>query len=180
MQNHSSDVSASPGVGRRAVMRTGVWAVPVVAVAVAAPAMAAHSAGTSKLSFNTAGVDVLDDGQGHKNGLHFRVQVQNDFVNGGPAVDPVQLWVSIPDTRVSGPAPSNVAGGGWAAAGVSHEGGQYVYAFVHAGKVAGGGNTGQLTFDVPLSDTSSGGFDVTFVATANGVASANRPVSVSL
>lgn len=155
-------------LNRRSVVRAGVWTVPAVALCAAAPAYAAS--GLGRLSFNTAGVDVLDDGAGHKNGLRTRVQVQNDYVAGGPTLTLVTLEVTYPDNRVSGGPPTNLTGGGWSFSGpATNAGGLWTYTFTHTGTIAMGNNTGQLTYDLPLSSNASGSFQVTFKATASGL-----------
>jgi hypothetical protein len=165
---------------RRKVVRAGVWSVPAVAVATAAPAFAAVSPTTGELKFDTNGVDVVWDNSGHKIGLHFRVEVQNVWVSGGHAVDPIQLTISIPDARVSGVNPTKLAGAGWSFATVTHSAGQYVYTFLHVGSVALGGNTAELNFDLPLADSTGGQFDVAFLATGDSVSPATGAATVHL
>lgn len=162
-----SATGARARLDRRTVVRAGVWAAPAIAVVTTAPALAA-SGRSENLSFNTFGVDVLDDGAGTRNGLRTRVQVQNDYIAGGPTVNPVILRVTYPTNRVSGGTPTNLTGNGWSFSGpATNAGGLWTYTFTYTGVVAGGGNTGQLTYDLPLSSNAPGEFDVTFVATAS-------------
>jgi len=181
MRNHTSDVPASQstGVGRRAVVRTGVWTVPVVAVAVAAPAMA-HSGGTGKLTFDTFNAFGASFSGGKATTIESQVQVQNRFVQGGPTLTTVSVTVTYPAGRVTGAAPTNVTGAGWGFASASQSGGQWRYTFTWSGTLASSQSTSTLDYQVARTSTANESVNLTAVAIASGVTSATASASANL
>ncbi len=182
MQNHTSDApeATSAGVGRRALVRTGVWTVPVVAVAVAAPAMA-HSGGTGKLKFDTFNVFGADfNGAGKATTLESQVQVQNEFVTGGPTLTTVTVTVTYPAGRVTGAAPTQLTGTGWGFASASQSGGAWRYTFVWSGTLASSKSTSTLDYRVARTDTTSESLNLTAIAIGSGVTTATSNASTSL
>jgi hypothetical protein len=182
MQNHTSDApeATSAGVGRRALVRTGVWTVPVVAVAVAAPAMA-HSGGTGKLKFDTFNVFGADfNGAGKATTLESQVQVQNEFVTGGPTLTTVTVTVTYPAGRVTGAAPTQLTGTGWGFASASQSGGAWRYTFVWSGTLASSKSTSTLDYRVARTDTTPESLNLTAIAIGSGVTTATSNASTSL
>lgn len=182
MQNHTSDApeATSAGVGRRALVRTGVWTVPVVAVAVAAPAMA-HSGGTGKLKFDTFNVFGADfNGAGKATKLESQVQVQNEFVTGGPTLTTVTVTVTYPAGRVTGAAPTQLTGTGWGFASASQSGGAWRYTFVWSGTLASSKSTSTLDYRVARTDTTPESLNLTAIAIGSGVTTATANASTSL
>jgi hypothetical protein len=182
MQNHTSGAPASrsTGVGRRAVVRTGVWTVPAVAVAVAAPAMA-HSGGTGKLTFDTFNAFGADfNGAGHPTTIESQIQVQNVFVTGGPTLTTLSVTVSYPAGRVTGAAPTHVTGSGWGFASASQSGGVWRYTFTWSGTLATSQSTSTLDYRVARTDTKPESVNLTAIAIATGVTSATGNASTNL
>jgi len=182
MQNHTSDApeATSAGVGRRALVRTGVWTVPVVAVAVAAPAMA-HSGATGKLKFDTFNVFGADfNGAGKATTLESQVQVQNEFVTGGPTLTTVTVTVTYPAGRVTGAAPTQLTGTGWGFASASQSGGAWRYTFVWSGTLASSKSTSTLDYRVARTDTTPESLNLTAIAIGSGVTTATSNASTSL
>jgi hypothetical protein len=183
MQNHSIDAPASgqTGVGRRALVRTGVWAVPVVTLAVAAPAMAAHSGGSATLSFDTFNAFGADfDDSGDATTLESQVQVQNEFVSGGPTLTSLSVTVTYPAGRVTGAAPTHLTGSGWGFASAAQSSGAWRYTFTWSGTLATSRSTSTLAYRVARTDTSSETLSITAIAIASGVASATASTSARL
>ena len=182
MQNHTSDApeTTSAGVSRRALVRTGVWTVPVVAVAVAAPAMA-HSGGTGKLKFDTFNVFGADfNGAGKATTLESQVQVQNEFVTGGPTLTTVTVTVTYPAGRVTGAAPTQLSGTGWGFVSASQSGGAWRYTFVWSGTLASSKSTSTLDYRVARTDTTPESLNLTAIAIGSGVTTATSSASTNL
>jgi hypothetical protein len=182
MRNHTSDApeATSAGVGRRALVRTGVWTVPVVAVAVAAPAMA-HSGGTGKLTFDTFNVFGADfDGDGKATTLESQVQVQNEFVTGGPTLTTITVTVTYPAGRVTGTAPTQLTGTGWGFASATQSGGAWRYTFVWSGTLASSRSTSTLDYRVARTDTTPESLKLTAIAIGSGVTPATDNASTRL
>lgn len=71
---------SQPVLSRRAVLRAGAWAAPVIAVAVASPAYAASASGYN-VSLFPAGADVWSDGSSQIQGTRLlRMWSNNDLV----------------------------------------------------------------------------------------------------
>jgi hypothetical protein len=180
-QTSDAPASTSSGVGRRALVRTGVWSVPVVAVAVAAPAMAAHSGGTGTLTFDTFSVFGADfNGAGHATTLESLVQVQNQFVTGGPTLTTITVTVTYPAGRVTGAAPTQVMGSGWGFASAAQTGGVWRYTFTWSGTLAPSQSTSTLDFRVARTDTTPETVNLTALAIGSGVTTATASDSAKL
>lgn len=182
MPSTHSDASASrsTGVGRRAIVRTGVWTVPAVAVAVAAPAMA-HSGTTGKLKFDTFNAFGADyNGAGHPTTIESQVQVQNQFVQGGPTLTTLSVTVTYPAGRVTGAAPTHLTGSGWAFASASQSGGQWRYTFTWSGTLASSQSTSTLDFRVARTDVVNESVNLNAIAIASGVTTATDSASTNL
>jgi hypothetical protein len=148
---------------RRTVVRTAVWTAPAVAMATAAPALAA-SVGTFKLKFDTLNLFPADfNDKGEPQSLASNVQVENLFQQNGPTLTTLTLTVSYPDTRTSGGAPTQLTGAGWSFASVTHAGSSWVYAFLFVGSVPTSKSTSELDYHVPRTP---GTGPVTITATA--------------
>src|SRR5262245_47574261 len=114
MSEQHSHVPASGGIDRRKVVRAGVWAVPAVTLATAAPAFAATSSATGILLFDTLNLFGSDyDGAGNPTKLESQIQVQNKYVAGGPTIASLTVFVTYPASRVSGAPATIVFGTGW-------------------------------------------------------------------
>ena len=105
---HTQNSAAPPrrSIDRRSVIRAGAWTVPVVSLAVAAPALAASATkGTLKFdTFNVFGADY--NNKGKPTTVQSQVQVQNVFTTGGPTLSSVTVLVTYPGSRVDGAVPS--------------------------------------------------------------------------
>jgi hypothetical protein len=159
-------------IDRRALVRAGVWAVPVVTLATAAPAMAAVSGQTTGSlllnSLNLYGADY--DGKGKATTVESQTSVQNVWTTAGPTLTVVTLFVTYQDGKVDGQAPSLVSGTGWSFAGPAvKSSGRWQYTFLWTGTLVPSGSTPTLTWRVPLKNTSSGEVDVSAFASATGV-----------
>lgn len=182
MGKQTSDVPAhqSTGVGRRAIVRTGVWTVPAVAVAVAAPAMA-HSGGTGKLKFDTFNAFGADyDGAGRPTAIESQVEVQNEFVAGGPTLTTLSVTVTYPAGRVTGAAPTRLTGEGWGFASSSVSGGQWRYNFSWSGMLASSRSTSTLDYRVARTDVTRESVNLIAVSIASGVTTATASASTNL
>jgi hypothetical protein len=182
MRDNTSDVPAHQptGVGRRAIVRTGVWTVPAVAVAVAAPAMA-HSGGTATLTFDTFNAFGADyNGAGQPTTIESQVQVQNQFVQGGPTLTTLSVIVTYPAGRVTGAAPTNLTGDGWGFGSASQSGGQWRYTFTWSGTLASSQSTSTLDYRVARTDISRESVNLNAVAIASGVTTATSSASTNL
>jgi hypothetical protein len=182
MPSNTSGASARPstGVGRRAIVRTGVWTVPAVAVAVAAPAMA-HSGSTGKLRFDTFNAFGADyNGAGKPTTIQSQVQVQSVFVTGGPTLTTLSVSVSYPAGRVTGAAPTGLTGSGWGFASASQTGGVWRYTFTWSGTLPTSQSTSTLDYRVARTDTTSESVTLNAIAIATGVTSATDAASTNL
>ena len=184
MRHHSSDSSApsSGRVGRRAVVRTGVWTVPAVTLAVAAPAMAV-SAAKGRLSFNNFTLFGADYNRaGHPTSLETQLKVENDYVPGGPTLSTLTVTLSYPDTKFNGAAPTHVTGSGWSFGAASHLGSVWLYSFIYTGTLTSNPSlsTSTLDYRVPLASVPGGAISLSAVATGAHVTSATASGSVTL
>jgi hypothetical protein len=100
--------------------------------------------------------------------LESQVQVQNRYAATAPTLSTLTLTVSYPDSRVSGAAPTHVAGAGWSYTSASHFGSAWVYEFIYGGSVPPSGSTPTLDYRVPLTSASSGTISITGTAFAAG------------
>jgi hypothetical protein len=165
---------------RRTLVRAGVWTVPVVAVAVAAPALAVSGTGNAVLQLNWLSVYGADfDGKGKPTTVESQTAVQDVWQDGvpsgGPTLTQITLVVSY-QNKVSGAAPTLVNGTGWSFA--SANGTQYT--FVWTGSLTPGNSTPTLTWRVPLKNSSSGSISVQAYATAGGAISPTVSASNNL
>lgn len=87
----------------------------------------------------------------------------------------IQVTVTFPSSRVSGAAPTNVTGAGWAYASSSVGGGTRTFVFVWTGSLPAYGSTSQLKFTVALTNNTPG----TISSTATGSASGGNSVSTT-
>jgi len=152
---------------RRTVVRTAVWTAPAVAVATAAPALAA-SVGAFKLKFDTFNLFPADfNAQGEPQSLESKVQVENVFQQNGPTLTTLTLVVSYPDTRTTGGAPTQLSGAGWSFASATHAGSSWAYTFLFVGSVPTSQSTPQLDYHVPRT-ADTGPVTITGTAFAAG------------
>ncbi len=152
---------------RRTLVRAAVWATPVVAVAVAAPAVAA-SATKPILQFDTLNLFGADYVGGNPTTLESQIEVQNVFAATSPTLTTVTVAVTYPDTRVSGAAPTSVTGAGWSFSSAAHVGSTWVYTFVYGGSVPPGASTSTVDYHVPLTSAAAGTIVITGSAFASG------------
>jgi len=179
---HTQNSAAPPRrpIDRRSVIRAGAWTVPVVSLAVAAPALAASSTrGTLKFdTFNVFGADY--NNKGKPTSAQSQVQVQNVFTAGGPTLTSVTVLVTYPASRVDGTAPQSVTGSGWSFGSATQSGTTWIYSFVWVGTLAPSHSTSALSYKVPLRNNSSGNVALTASASATGIASASATASTNL
>lgn len=179
---HTQNSAAPPRrpIDRRSVIRAGAWTVPVVSLAVAAPALAASATkGTLKFdTFNVFGADY--NNKGKPTSAQSQVQVQNVFTAGGPTLTSVTVLVTYPASRVDGTAPQSVTGSGWSFGSATQSGTTWIYSFVWVGTLAPSHSTSALSYKVPLRNNSSGNVALTASASATGIASASATASTNL
>lgn len=179
MNEQHTPVPARRGIDRRSVVRAGVWTVPVVTLATAAPAFAASNA-KGELKFDTFNVFPTDFSGGDPTKLESQIQVQNKFVSGGPTVTSLTVLVTYPDSRTNGAAPSIVSGPGWTFGSAMKSGSNWVYSFVWTGTLAPSASTPPMDYKVPLTDSSKGEVDLTAIASATNATSATAAASTKL
>jgi hypothetical protein len=167
-------------VDRRTVVRAGVWTIPVVTLATAAPALAV-SGTTGSLSFDTFNLFGTGyNGQGKPTTAETQIQVQNVWTTGGPTLATITVQVTYSNSRVDGSAATILSGSGWSAGAPVKNGGSWLYSFVWAGSLAQSASTSTLSYTVPLKNASSGQMDISGVASATGVTSATAAASTNL
>ena len=101
MNEQNTPVPARRAIDRRSVVRAGVWTVPVVTLATAAPAFAASNA-KGELKFDTFNVFPTDYSGGNPTKLESQIQVQNKYVLGrsdGHQPDRAGDLPGLPDQR---------------------------------------------------------------------------------
>jgi hypothetical protein len=179
MDEQHSRTSAPRRVDRRAVVRAGVWTVPVVAVAAAAPAMATSGQGTAVLQLNWLGIYGSDYAGGKATTVESQTAVQdvwqNGKPNGGPTLTQITLVVTY-QNKVDDKSPTVVNGSGWTFASVSGD----QYTFLWTGVLTPGGSTPMLTWRVGLKNKSSGEVKVSAYATAASSVSPTLSSSTNL
>jgi hypothetical protein len=180
MHTQNAAAPAPRPLDRRSVVRAGAWTVPVVSLAVAAPALAA-SVTKGKLQFDTFNVFGADyNSKGKPTSAQSQVQVQNVFTPGGPTLTTVTVLVTYSGSRVSGDAPQSVTGSGWAFGSATASGTSWVYSFVWTGTLTSSHSTSTLSYKVPLKNNSSGTIALTATASATGVTPAAAAASTNL
>jgi hypothetical protein len=168
-------------VDRRTIVRAGVWTVPAVTIAAAAPAFAAASTqGTATLLLNSLNLYGADyTGAGKPTTAESQTSVQNVWqngaANGGPTLTSVTLRVTY-QNKVEGNAVVQPGSTGWTFVSVS--GGTYT--FLWTGTLAPGGSTPTVTWRVPLKNASSGSLSVSAFATSGGSMSPTLNASTNL
>jgi len=121
---------------------------------------------TSTIGFNYYNVNAaLYDGQGHPTGVSGGLSLINQGGSAPRTLTAFTVTISVPDSRFSGSAPTGVTGVGWSYTGRSHVGSEWVYAFAWTGSLDVWSSTDSLTYTLAASDTSSGSFNNTAVAT---------------
>jgi hypothetical protein len=182
MNEQHTPARSRRGIDRRSVVRAGVWTVPVVTLATAAPAFAAVSVPTKgKLQFDTLnlfGADYNDKGK--PTSLQSQVQVQNVYTAGGPTLTSLTVFVTYSNGRVDGDAPQAVTGTGWTFGSVTKTNGGWIYSFVWTGSLTTSQSTPPLSYKVPMKNNSSGNADISAIASATGVQSATGSASTNL
>ena len=181
----TSRTRASRRVGTWTVgpsVRAGVWTVPAVTLATAAPAFAAASVQTKgRLQFDTFNVFGADyNNKGKPTTLQSLVQVQNVYTAGGPTLAAITVLVTYSGSRVDGSAPQAVSGTGWTFGSAQRSGGDWVYSFVWTGSLVTSHSTPQLSYKVPMKNNSSGQVSISAIASATAVAAATAAASTNL
>ncbi len=167
-------------IDRRTVVRTGAWSVPVLSLAVAAPALAASTA-KGKLKFDTFNVFGADyNNKGKPTSAQSQIQVQNVYTAGGPTLTSVTVLVTYSGSRVDGAAPQAVTGTGWSFGSAVHSGSDWVYSFVWTGSLTSSHSTSTLSYKVPLKNNSSGNMALTALASGTNVDPATAAASTNL
>jgi hypothetical protein len=181
-EDHGGPVTDQQSPTRRNVVRAGVWSVPAVAVATAAPASAVTSGGAGQLIINTFNAygDTYNS-SGNPTEIQSQFKVYNSYVVGAGIATNVNVVISYPDDRFSGAAPTHVSGSGWVFAGASHSVANHVwyYTFTYAGTLDSqhSQETSKLQYNVPLSVTPPGTITLVAVAHATGSKSATATAS---
>lgn len=187
MNNQNEDVHepSSGRVERRTLLVGAAWAAPVVVGLSAIPAIAASTppAGKAQISFNTAGVDGVWDGSGNRDGLKFRIQIQNDYQALSEVVTSLTVKISVPGTYFSASSsatlsPPSGSTGTWALYGtpVATGNGMIVFTLTFAGTIHPGGNTGEVDVTLTATTNLQGTISTTIIATSPQAA--NSPITV--
>jgi hypothetical protein len=180
MNEQHTPVPARRGIDRRSVVRAGVWTVPVVTLATAAPAFAV-SVTKGKLQFDTFNIFGANyDSKGKPTTVQSQIQVQNVYAPSGPTLTTVTVLVTYPNGRVDGAAPQAVTGTGWTFGSATNGGGDWIYSFVWTGSLPSSHSTPPLSYKVPLKNNSSGNIAISAIASATGVQSASASASTNL
>lgn len=164
------------------MVRAGVWSVPAVTVATAAPAFAAVSgSSTGSLQINSLSIYGADyNSAGKATTAETQTSVQNVWTTNGPTLSTIVFTVTYSGSRVDGSAPTLVSGAGWTFGSAARSGGDWLYTFVWSGTLPQSASTSTLTYRVPLKNASSGQISITAVATSAGVQSATAAASNNL
>jgi hypothetical protein len=180
MDDQDPRVPTRRHLDRRAVVRAGVWTVPAITLATAAPAFAAASVQTApalQLNFlNLYGADYSGSKAGS---AESQTSVQNIWQdkqpNGGPTLTQITLVVTY-QNKDDGAAPTLVKGDGWSFASVNGS----TYTFLWTGTLTPGNSTPMVTWQVPLKKNFNGNLKVSAYATAAGTVSPSRDASTNL
>lgn len=147
MSRKDSDVS------RRTLLKAGAWSVPVVALAVAAPAKAAsgEEAIVDAYTFSQSGVETFYDGaKGGNVVTAFNGSATFSVTWDSPvSVNSATLMISVPAAGIDLQKSPTFSGTGWTYAGQSSSGGTVVYTFVFGGEVPKSGTSPTLTYTLP-------------------------------
>lgn len=169
---------SQPGVSRRRVAQTLGWSVPVIAVAAAAPTMAASPVGAIMFEFyDVYGTAFVGP---RPTRLYASFSIQN---TGGPnpvTITSIVVTVQFPASRVAATAPTAVTGPGWAYTSMSTSGGIRSFVFTWTGSLAPNASTSALAFEVGLVDNGPGLIVSTVNAVTNGGATATTSTSYLL
>jgi hypothetical protein len=163
----TSNTEAAAGVTRKSVLQASAWIMPVVAVAIAAPAASASQPSTSPepttppapptatLLVETFRSNRTDDGRGVRNGIKTAVQVRNNYHFGSSystvsqPVQQVRVDITYPSGANVHGDPVNLTGKGWSfVASASGDNDSIVYTFLYVGVLEPSKNTGELEFKV--------------------------------
>ena len=180
MDEQDARASRRGHVNRRAVIRAGVWTVPAVTLATAAPAFAAASVQTAPtLQLDFLNIYGADYSGGKAGSAESQTSVQNVWQdqkpNGGPTLSQITLVVTY-QNKSDGAAPTYLDGTGWTFASVSGT----TYTFLWTGVLTPGSSTTMLTWRVPLKKTFNGNIKVSAYATAAGTVSPILDASTNL
>ncbi len=182
MSEQHPPVQTRRGVDRRAVVRAGVWTVPAVTLATAAPALAATSVSTGTLKFNFLNLyGAAYDNKGKPTKAESQTSLQNVWAAHAPTLTSIIMTVTYSGSRVDGTAPTIISGTGWSFSGpATKSGGDWLYTFVWTGSLTPSSSTPLLTWRVPLKNSSSGNMSITAHATAASVTAADAAASTNL
>lgn len=182
MSDQDTRTSGRLHVDRRSVLRAGVWTVPAITLATAAPAFAATSgATTGSLQINSLSVYGADyDGKGKATTAETQTSIQNVWTTNGPTLTTIVFSVTYSGGRVDGSAPTLVTGAGWTFSSAVRDGGDWMYTFVWSGSLAPSASTSTLTYRVPLKNSSSGQIGIAATASSAGVQSVSAAASNNL
>jgi hypothetical protein len=167
-------------VDRRAVVRAGVWTVPVVTLATAAPALAAASVQAhATLQLNSLNLYGADYSGSKATTAESQTQVQNVYQQGsqtgGPTLSQITLTVTY-QNKSDGGNPTLVSGSGWTFVSVSGS----TYTFLWTGTLTPGSSTPTITWRVPLKKGFNGDLKVSAYATAGTSVSPTLNASANL
>ena len=195
MNNQNEDVHepSSGRVERRTLLVGAAWAAPVVVGLSAIPAIAASTppAGKAQISFNTPGVDFAWDGSGHRVGLKFRIQIENNYQKVSEVVTSLTVKISVPDTYFSASSsatlstatqPAQGASGTWALYGtpVAAGNGMIVFTLTFTGTIPydPSGNTGEVNLALTATTYLQSPIPTTIIATSPQAA--NSPITATV
>jgi type II secretory pathway pseudopilin PulG len=169
-------------VDRRSVVRAGVWTVPAITLATAAPALAAASTTQAKASLqlnflNLYGTDYNNVGKATTAESQTEVQnvTQQNGSTPGPTVTQITLTVTY-QNKSDGGNPVSVSGSGWTFGSVSGS----TYTFLWTGSLAPHTTTPMITWRVPLKKGFSGDLKVSAFAMAGTSSSPTLSASTHL
>jgi hypothetical protein len=169
-------------VDRRSVVRAGVWTVPAITLATAAPALAAASTTQANASLQLDFLNLYGtDYSGSKaTTAESQTEVQNVYQqngvkNGGPTLTQITLSVTY-QNKTGGGNPTSVTGSGWTFVSVSGS----TYTFLWTGSLAPGTTTPMITWRVPLKKDFSGDLKVSAFALAGTSSSPTLSASTNL
>lgn len=162
------------GVSRRALVRTGVWAVPAVTVATAAPALAASGQSLAVSAYSVSVIGLLD------RRLRVTLTIQNLATVATSAALQATFTLDKGTNRLSA-APSRLFNSsGWGGSGPAGSG-PWTYVYTRTAALSGAAST-TLTFQLLLTVAStqpSTPVTASVVATSTGFASGAGSTTVS-
>lgn len=166
---------------RRSLLSTA-WAVPVITVAAAAPAVAASPntvRGRLRFTYLT-GFFADYDTTGRPRSIVEKFGVLNEYVEGGPTIVAVTVTLTYPASRIAAGAVPTVQGTGWSFTGSRQVGGSRLIDLTWSGSAPPGKALDEAEVTLPLADRTPGTIQVSAVASAPSAEAAAISSSVVL